>query len=106
MSPVPYLPSINNVHTDIAPAHWLAYDLAKVLHGDISVRNIMIDEDGNGILIDWDFSKPVGPGERNSKWRTVSVLDFYQLIILTYLAGNLAVHVCQSSTVAQLRSFL
>ncbi len=40
-------------------AHTEAYDKAQVLHRDVSAGNIMITEDGSGILIDWDLSKKV-----------------------------------------------
>jgi len=99
-------PVIADGHPDIVPAHWLAYSLAKILHGGISVQNIMIDEDGNGMLIDWDYSKPVDPGEPCRGGRTVSMLDFHYLIILTHLTGNLGVHLCQPLTEAQCHSFL
>ena len=40
-------------------AHHGAYD-AGVLHGDISINNILIDLDtGEGILNDWDLAKYV-----------------------------------------------
>jgi len=66
----------------------------------------MIDEDDNGILINWECSKPVDSGERCGGWRTVSMLGFYYLIILTCLTGNLAVYICQSFTEARCHSFL
>lgn len=56
----------------------------------------MMDEDGNGMLIDWDCSKPVDPEEQRRGWRTVSMVIFYHLDILTHLTGNLAVHLRQS----------
>ncbi|KAI6161826.1 hypothetical protein EDD17DRAFT_1896753 [Pisolithus thermaeus] len=34
-------------------AHWKAFEKARVLHRDISVNNILIDENGEGILVDW-----------------------------------------------------
>ncbi|KAI6163461.1 hypothetical protein EDD17DRAFT_1507184 [Pisolithus thermaeus] len=34
-------------------AHWKAFEKARVLHRDISVNNILIDENGEGVLIDW-----------------------------------------------------
>ncbi|KAI5984862.1 hypothetical protein EDD15DRAFT_2374764 [Pisolithus albus] len=37
-------------------AHWQAYEKAGVLHRDISVNNILIDENGNGVLIDWELA--------------------------------------------------
>jgi RIO-like serine/threonine protein kinase len=36
-------------------AHDAAYFKASILHRDISVGNILIDEDGDGFLIDWDL---------------------------------------------------
>ena len=36
-------------------AHSAAYEVAKILHRDISGGNILIDKDGNGMLIDWDM---------------------------------------------------
>lgn len=91
---VPYPPFIIIAQADIIPAHWLAYTLAKILHGDISVQNIMIDEDDNGMLIDWDLSKPAGSVEWHRGWQIVCALDSYHLIMLTCSAGNLAVHLC------------
>lgn len=45
-------PFITNTHADILPAYWVAYNLAKVLHGDINVWSIMADKGSNGALID------------------------------------------------------
>ena len=41
----------------ISPGHKDAFD-AGILHCDISVGNIIIDQ-GKGWLIDWDMSKPI-----------------------------------------------
>src|SRR6266487_974600 len=38
-------------------AHKNAYEKAKILHHNISVSNILITEDGHGLLIDWDLCK-------------------------------------------------
>ncbi|KAH8984958.1 hypothetical protein EDB92DRAFT_1766970, partial [Lactarius akahatsu] len=40
--------------------HTEAYEWVKILHRDVSAGNILITEDGSGILIDWDLSKKVG----------------------------------------------
>jgi serine/threonine protein kinase len=40
-------------------AHAAAYNKAQILHRDISAGNILITEEGSGILIDWDLSKKV-----------------------------------------------
>ncbi|KAI0317284.1 hypothetical protein OF83DRAFT_1058907, partial [Amylostereum chailletii] len=53
--------------------HWLAYNDARTLHRDISANNIMIDEDGNGMLIDWDVCWFMDDnGDPRLRWRTVS----------------------------------
>jgi serine/threonine protein kinase len=40
------------------PAHKHAYENARIIHGDVSVGNILITGDGGkGLLIDWDLSK-------------------------------------------------
>jgi RIO-like serine/threonine protein kinase len=40
-------------------AHTAAFNKAHILHRDISAGNILITEEGTGILIDWDLSKKV-----------------------------------------------
>jgi serine/threonine protein kinase len=62
---------IDHMYIDISltlflrpPAHWAAYKLCGILHRDVSGRNVMMTEDGQGILNDWDFAKRVsGPDE-------------------------------------------
>ena len=57
-------------------AHKDAYSKTRILHRDISAKNILISDNGTGILIDWDLSKKVqdnpdaGPRQYS---RTVSV---------------------------------
>ena len=38
-------------------AHKEAFENVKILHRDINVGNILITNDGHGLLIDWDLSK-------------------------------------------------
>ena len=41
----------------ILSAHKAAWEKAGILHGDVSPGNILITEDGRGILNDWDMCK-------------------------------------------------
>ncbi|KAF5369607.1 hypothetical protein D9757_010460 [Collybiopsis confluens] len=40
-------------------AHQVAFEKGSQLHTDISVGNIIITDDGRGMLIDWELSKDV-----------------------------------------------
>ncbi|KAH9020337.1 hypothetical protein EDB84DRAFT_1565760 [Lactarius hengduanensis] len=58
---------------DAITAHTEAYERVQILHRDVSAGNILIAEDGSGILIDWDLSKKVvmgGGGEQRQHSRT------------------------------------
>ncbi|KAH9953895.1 hypothetical protein BC827DRAFT_1379725 [Russula dissimulans] len=44
---------------DAIEAHTAAYEKAQILHRDVSAGNILIADDGSGMLIDWDLSKKV-----------------------------------------------
>jgi serine/threonine protein kinase len=66
----------------VVTAHTAAYEKAQILHRDVSAGNILIADDGSGLLIDWDLSKKVIPDvdtkpRRHS--RTVWVLLSYIL---------------------------
>ena len=53
-------------------AHSAAYEVAKILHRDVSGGNILIDKDGNGMLIDWDMCKRTDSKKKPRRpWRTV-----------------------------------
>ncbi|KAI6013862.1 hypothetical protein EDC04DRAFT_2579081 [Pisolithus marmoratus] len=63
-------------------AHWKAFKKAKVLHRDISVNNILIDENGEGVLIDWELaiflddnsgSNVLKRHDRTGTWQFISV---------------------------------
>ncbi|KAG1854332.1 hypothetical protein C8R48DRAFT_562029, partial [Suillus tomentosus] len=61
---------------DALIAHKDAHELAKVLHRDLSVGNIVVHE-GIGILIDWDLAKLIaiqGPRQKNrtGTWQFMS----------------------------------
>ena len=45
------------VQTDNLLAHRHAHDKANILHGDISTGNVVIAEEGRGLLVDFDLSK-------------------------------------------------
>ncbi|KAA1467096.1 hypothetical protein DENSPDRAFT_227079 [Dentipellis sp. KUC8613] len=57
----------------------IAYSLAHILHRDVSGGNILITEDGRGVLIDWDLSKEVETANtarldwRTGTWRFMSI---------------------------------
>ncbi|KAI6142706.1 hypothetical protein BKA82DRAFT_25818 [Pisolithus tinctorius] len=60
-------------------AHWLAFDKAGILHRDVSVNNILINDDGQGVLIDWElaiFYEEYSAGRRNhdrtGTWQFIS----------------------------------
>uniref|UniRef100_A0A0W0GB29 Protein kinase domain-containing protein n=1 Tax=Moniliophthora roreri TaxID=221103 RepID=A0A0W0GB29_MONRR len=63
---------------DAVEAHQDAYELAGILHRDISVGNILITDNGGGLLIDWDLSKEVQKMgvprqvERTGTWQFMS----------------------------------
>ncbi|KAH9174768.1 hypothetical protein EDB89DRAFT_2241537 [Lactarius sanguifluus] len=66
---------------DAIIAHMAAYERAGILHRDVSAGNILITEDGSGILIDWDLSKKVVKGgsgtqrqhSRTGTWQFISI---------------------------------
>ena len=69
-------------------AHRMALDLANILHRDISVGNIMITEEGRGLLVDWDLSKfqtLAMSGALSPPERTVRVVE-------TYLPSSVETH--------------
>ncbi|KAI0318709.1 hypothetical protein OF83DRAFT_920034 [Amylostereum chailletii] len=66
---------------DVAEAHKEAYEKAGTLHRDLSVQNILITSEGEGLLIDWDLVRdmsilPVIPRSelRTGTWQFVSGL--------------------------------
>ncbi|KAH7890331.1 hypothetical protein F5I97DRAFT_1963927 [Phlebopus sp. FC_14] len=55
---------------DALRAHSVAHDVAKILHRDISSGNIILTDDGRGLLIDWDLSKSLEDLKRRRRDRT------------------------------------
>ncbi|KAI0039913.1 hypothetical protein FA95DRAFT_1550265 [Auriscalpium vulgare] len=57
---------------DALLAHNVAFTAAKVLHRDISAKNVLIGADGVGVLIDWDLSKILDANQEvwRQEWRT------------------------------------
>ncbi|KAI0273372.1 kinase-like domain-containing protein, partial [Gloeopeniophorella convolvens] len=66
---------------DAVIAHGEAYGKTGILHHDVSACNILIGDDGKGILIDWDLSKKLsmeGEGRprratRTGTWQFISM---------------------------------
>ncbi|KAF9234156.1 hypothetical protein BU15DRAFT_52925 [Melanogaster broomeanus] len=62
---------------DAMKAHRFAYEVLQLLHRDISPGNIILTEDGRGLLIDWELAKTVGEignrrRERTGTWQFMS----------------------------------
>ncbi|KAF9231547.1 hypothetical protein BU15DRAFT_55980, partial [Melanogaster broomeanus] len=55
---------------DAMKAHWSAYEVLQLLHRDISPGNIILTEDGRGLLIDWELAKTVGEIGNRRRERT------------------------------------
>ena len=54
------------------PGHTDAYTKAGIMHRDISAGNILIDECGAGMLIDWDLCMDINCSSvRRREWRIV-----------------------------------
>ncbi|KAF8553900.1 hypothetical protein OG21DRAFT_1509533 [Imleria badia] len=62
---------------DALQAHSHAFKFAKILHRDISVGNIILTNEGKGLLIDWELAKKVNEGgsrrpDRTGTWQFMS----------------------------------
>lgn len=58
-------------------AHEDAYTKCKILHRDVSGKNVLLVVGGHGILNDWDLAKRVDNCERRHHERTVSGSSMY-----------------------------
>ncbi|KAI0295313.1 hypothetical protein B0F90DRAFT_1201281 [Multifurca ochricompacta] len=70
---------------DAVTAHSAAYERAGILHRDVSSGNIMIGEDGYGVLIDWELSKQITKnveekGKRHSRTGTWKFISIWRLL--------------------------
>ena len=62
----------NGTLTFECQAHSHAFSVAKILHRDISAGNIILTDEGKGLLIDWELAKMMGEGGSRRPDRTVS----------------------------------
>jgi serine/threonine protein kinase len=62
----------NGTLTHERQAHSHAFNKAKILHRDISAGNIILTDEGKGLLIDWELAKMMGKGGRRRPDRTVN----------------------------------
>jgi RIO-like serine/threonine protein kinase len=55
-------------------AHRFAWELCGILHRDVSGKNVLLTEDGRGVLNDWDLAKTINGMEKGVRrhQRTVS----------------------------------
>ncbi|KAF9023916.1 hypothetical protein BDZ89DRAFT_1069580 [Hymenopellis radicata] len=74
-------------------AHEMAFKLAKILHRDISVGNILILPNGKGVLIDWELSKDLDQNVPRTYERTGTSWQFLSVRLMNARAKNLpAIH--------------
>ena len=55
----------------------VAYKSAGILHQDVSIGNVMVTEDGRGILNDWDCAWIKTPQQAEQRHRVVRVFSFF-----------------------------
>ncbi|KAI0829194.1 hypothetical protein BC628DRAFT_1359612 [Trametes gibbosa] len=73
------------VMADAMEGHRLAYEEAGILHRDVSANNIVIREDGRGMLIDWDMTRPVAEIRSGASQSSRSGTWMYMSALLTVL---------------------
>ena len=66
-----------------------AYEVAGLLHRDVSIRNVMLTSDGRGILNDWDHAGSTD----NLAAGIVGLLHQQQLRHTEHITGHLAIYV-------------
>ncbi|KAF8622964.1 hypothetical protein AX15_006607 [Amanita polypyramis BW_CC] len=72
---------------DATIAHGDAFFEAEILHRDISVGNIVISNNGTGLLIDWDLCKIMNPESENEE-HAVERTGTWQFAAARLLLGN------------------
>ncbi|KAH9038577.1 hypothetical protein EDB85DRAFT_2287515 [Lactarius pseudohatsudake] len=71
---------------DAITAHTGAYERVGILHRDVSAGNILIAENGSGILIDWDLlKKVVKDGSRTQRQYSLARTGTWQFISIARL---------------------
>jgi serine/threonine protein kinase len=80
-------------------AHQHAYFDARILHRDISVGNILITDEGKGLLIDWDLCLNLNNDRASARRPDRTVSTYISAIdpILSMSLGNVAVYVSRTS---------
>ena len=84
--------------SSLALAHGEAYTKARILHQDISLGNIIITENGRGILIDWDFAHTLSDYPPKGFVVSYSFLNLSGVRSLTIPEGDMAIHVRRIAT--------
>ncbi|KAG2746623.1 hypothetical protein P692DRAFT_20679435, partial [Suillus brevipes Sb2] len=61
-----------SVVADALEAHEEAYHKAGILHRDVSVGNLIVTDDGEGLLIDWDLCRKRSTLQKRCHDQTIS----------------------------------
>ncbi|KAI0030624.1 hypothetical protein K488DRAFT_24944, partial [Vararia minispora EC-137] len=72
-------------------AHDAAVQRARILHRDISDNNIMIDKDGNGMLIDWDLCSWLDA--KHSELQRRSITGTWSFMSVAVMEGRIEPHI-------------
>ncbi|KAF5381634.1 hypothetical protein D9615_005544 [Tricholomella constricta] len=70
------------VVSDAFTAHRQAYEMCHYIHRDISARNILIDEQGRGVLNDWDLAKKESELKRRRRHEETGTWEFMSCLLL------------------------
>ncbi|KAF8067990.1 hypothetical protein FPV67DRAFT_1780966 [Lyophyllum atratum] len=78
--------------SDAFTAHRQAYERCTIIHRDISARNILVDDEGRGILNDWDLVKHESELKRGRRHERTGTWEFMSCLLLT---GHHTIHTIQ-----------